>query len=203
MDQDRDDELLEIDQDLVVINSFAKKAWLLLKQTYPMLKSVKVKNLSEEFSIINPRVGGIYIHPNTFSTQEPLILMAEDWQSSVQLKREADRYYLLEQIAKKLSISIGRITDDMLAAYILLHEAGHAVAYYNKSLNEFQAERVEELTLLPAKSKKEFFNKFPRATEEDWQEVQRQYRTLPSELFADNFALSFMQQHFQTLFEVN
>jgi Avirulence protein len=120
-----------------------------------------------------------------------VIAIKGNWQDIVKTMRSEVGEKVWNIIANKCNLpSLGKLSDEYIYTFLLLHEIGHSIDHSGKSKERYDSQKIEEYNLLPSKANSygQFIKSNPKATEEEIIEYLTKYRNLPSESFADNFA---------------
>lgn len=190
-------------------------------QHYPELAEVTIRYRSTPQADATMGARSVYILNN----EVPLRGIALDPTPTVEVMRERMRgqtsgLYLTDFMSKKLGVASERISPEMFAQFVLLHELGHAKNTFDgETPHEWRERRNQEMARLPIPGRtpgqleaeiydidsdldRWYQGEQAELTRRGWTtrsdivDAQREtYRELPTEAFADRFALSFFARN--------
>lgn len=178
----------------VVMNETARSVWRTILNENSTLWDTRIENFTPAFEAENPLAGGIYTHPMS-ETEVPKIALPKDWKRAVGFPKTTHGFPILEYIAEGIGCSVGEVTDDIIATYVLAHELGHAFHSTGQTYEQYTQERVSQLAALPAENFRGFLRKFPDATTQETKDFLLKYRQISREAGADKFAFVAMTKH--------
>lgn len=192
-------------------NPYSTPETMWLQSRYPLLQHISwTQSQDADF------VGGRFIvphHTNTFTS--PTILVGKNTPEQCMHLKETRKKAILT-MAEQLHVSFEEISGEIINAFIIFHEAGHAVdflenipspdAWHQRSLAQFATLPIPHIT--PRKLRhtiqasggfetwmhtnplyKERCEKYHIINEEQLYDLQEtNYRNLPKEAYADTFA---------------
>lgn len=196
--------------ELVISNEnplFARPYTILIKER-PELASIPVRTFTAEEKIRHPKTGGRFVH-GEWGPDKLVFPTGESHLDEFALTPEGKP--TLETIASKIGIPVETLTKHentpIIDIFIFLHEAGHAQDFLRSGLTreKWSVKRKEELKTLPGGGHPpaEYITLCRRQnlpiTAEHIKTVSEAYRNLPSERYADQFAVNLMKKYWTEL----